>query len=59
MEIRDFVSKLSAALRKRQAAAVPSLPGKPMRVSLADVPLKPPQRPEYRPRPPIRPASNM
>ncbi|MER9944170.1 hypothetical protein NKJ70_19830 [Mesorhizobium sp. M0092] len=32
---------------------------KPIRSSVADVPFKPLQRPAYRPRPPIRPASNM
>ncbi|ESX62752.1 hypothetical protein X759_34165 [Mesorhizobium sp. LSHC420B00] len=57
MEIRDFVAKISAALRKRQAA-IP-VTTKPIRSSVADVPFKPLQRPAYRPRPPIRPASNM
>lgn len=58
MDVRDFIASLSAALRSRQAA-IPPKPVRPIRVSLADVPLRPRPRPPHRPAPPIRPASNM
>ena len=57
MEMRDFVVKMSAKLLKRRADAL-SVNSRPIRASLADVPLKR-QSPAYRPSPPPRPASNM
>ncbi|MER9407335.1 hypothetical protein NKI36_25205 [Mesorhizobium caraganae] len=58
MDVRNLVAKLSAAMLRRRAAAPPIL-FRPIRNSLADIPLKPQARPPYRPRRPIRPASNM
>ena len=58
MEIRDLVAKMSATLLKRRTDTV-SVSIRPIRASLADIPVKPPQRPVYRPSPPVRPASNM
>jgi len=58
MEIRDLVAKISAGLLKRRGNGL-SLSIKPMRASLADIPLKSRQKPAHRPPPPIRPASNM
>ncbi|MEZ2329896.1 hypothetical protein AB6802_09240 [Mesorhizobium sp. RCC_202] len=58
MEIRNLIGTLSAALQRRHAAApLPAV--RPIRASLADMPLRPRPRPPYRPAPPIRPASNM
>jgi hypothetical protein len=58
MEIRNLMDTLAAALLHRRAAAPPILV-RPIRASLADMPLRPRPRPPYRPAPPIRPASNM
>lgn len=58
MEIRTLIDTLSAALLRRRAAASP-IPVRPIRASLADVPLRPRLRPAHKPAPPIRPASNM
>jgi len=58
MDIRNLIGTLSASLLRRRAI-MPPLPAKPIRASLADVPLRPRPRPPYRPEPPIRPASNM
>jgi hypothetical protein len=58
MDVRNLIAKLSAAVLRRRAVTTPML-FRPIRNSLADIPLKPPQRPPYRPRRPIRPASNM
>ena len=58
MDIRNFIGKLSAALQSRRAVA-PPIPVRPIRASLADVPLRPRPRPPHRPAQPIRPASNM
>ena len=58
MDIRNVIAKLSAKVLRRRAASAPIL-FRPIRNSLADIPLKPQQRPPYRPRQPVRPASNM
>ncbi|WP_192249173.1 hypothetical protein [Mesorhizobium caraganae] len=58
MEVRNLIAKLSAALLRRRAASPPIL-FRPIRNSLADIPLKSQSRPPYRPCQPIRPASNM
>jgi hypothetical protein len=63
MDIRILIDRLSAALL-RQRAAVPAAPSspiraRPIRASLADVPLRPRPMPPHRPAPPTRPASNM
>jgi len=58
MDVRNLIAKLSATVLRRRAAAPPIL-FRPIRNSLADIPLKSQSRPPYRPRQPIRPASNM
>ncbi|MGX5850712.1 hypothetical protein ACWGTO_26910 [Mesorhizobium sp. PL10] len=58
MDVLDLVAKLSAAVLRRRAPSPPIL-FRPIRHSLADIPLKTQSRPPYRPRQPIRPASNM
>jgi len=58
MDVRNLIAKLSATVLRRRAAA-PKILFRPIRNSLADIPLKPQSRPPYRPRQPIRPASNM
>lgn len=59
MEIRDFLGRLSVALLRRRAATSPAPSERPIRNSLANVPLRPRQLPPHKPRPPSRPASNM
>ena len=63
MDVRNLIGTLSANFLRRRAAATPSpllpLSAKPIRASLADVPLRPRPRPPHMPAPPIRPASNM
>jgi len=58
MDVRNLIAKLSATVLRRRAAA-PQILFRPIRNSLADIPLKSQSRPPYRPRQPIRPASNM
>jgi hypothetical protein len=58
MDIRDIVAKMSAKLLKGRGKSL-SLSTKPIRTSLADIPLKPRQGIVHRPSPPVRPASNM
>lgn len=58
MDVRNLVAKLSAAMLRQRAEAPPIL-FRPIRNSLADIPLKTQSRPPYRPQRPIRPASNM
>ncbi|WP_167449042.1 hypothetical protein [Mesorhizobium hawassense] len=58
MDVRIFIGSLSAALLRRRAA-MPPVPVRVIRASLAEVPLRPRPRPPHRPAPPIRPASNM
>ncbi len=58
MDVRNLIGTLSANLLRRRAA-MPPLAAKPIRASLADLPLRPRPRPPYRPAPPVRPASNM
>ncbi|ESW78230.1 hypothetical protein NKH34_14815 [Mesorhizobium sp. M1148] len=58
MDVRNLIAKLSAAVLHRRAASSPIL-FRPIRNSLADIPLKPAPRPPYRPHRPIWPASNM
>jgi len=58
MDIRDLVAKMSAKVLKRRADTL-TVSIKPIRASLADIPLKLRPRPVHRPSPPVRPASNM
>ncbi|MDX8492235.1 hypothetical protein RFN29_11645 [Mesorhizobium sp. VK22B] len=58
MDFRNLIGKLSAAF-VRQPAAAPTAPLRPIRASLADVPLRVCPRPPHLPAPPIRPASNV
>lgn len=58
MDFRNLIGKLSAAF-VRQRAAVTIAPLRPIRASLANVPLRVRPRPPHLPAPPIRPASNM
>ena len=58
MEVRDLLANMSATLLKRRTNTL-SVSTRPIRASLADIPLKPRQRPAHRPSPPVRPASNM
>lgn len=59
MEIRKKLAKMSAALLTRRVAAAQSTTAvKPIRTSLADVPLRRQTTP-FKPKPPIRPCSNM
>ena len=57
MGIRDLVVMMSAKLLKRHANAL-SVSTRPIRASLADMPLKRPS-PAHRPSRPPRPARNM
>lgn len=58
MDVLNLIGRLSAAF-VHQRAATPIASLKPIRASLADVPLRVRPRPPHRPAPPIRPASNM
>lgn len=58
MDLRNFIGRLSVAF-SRQQGALPAALTRPIRASLADVPLRPRPRPPHRPAPPSRPASNM
>ncbi|WP_095203391.1 hypothetical protein [Mesorhizobium carmichaelinearum] len=57
LEIRRMVTEMSAALLARRAAAQPTTANS-IRTSLAYVPIRRPIGP-YKPKPPIRPCSNM
>ncbi|WP_192257735.1 hypothetical protein [Mesorhizobium silamurunense] len=59
MGIKSKLAKMSAALlAKRVAAPQSTATVKPIRTSLADVPLRRQTAP-FKPKPPIRPCSNM
>ncbi|WP_296744198.1 hypothetical protein [Mesorhizobium sp.] len=61
MDVHNMIERLTAAFRRRRAAVatIPVIPARPIRASLAGVPVKTRPRPPHRPAPPIRPASNM
>ncbi|SIT53157.1 conserved hypothetical protein [Mesorhizobium prunaredense] len=59
MDLKSKLAKMSAALLTRHVAAAQTTGAvKPIRTSLADVPLRRQTLP-YKPKPPIRPCSNM
>jgi hypothetical protein len=61
MDVHTMIESLAAAFSRRRAnvAEMPVIPARPIRASLASVPVKTRPRPPHRPAPPIRPASNM
>jgi hypothetical protein len=58
MDIQVLVARIAETWRKRREPVRKAIE-LPVRGSLADIPLRQAQKPVYRPKPPIRPASNM